>query len=305
MCAARAALSVLSMKLGYARKKFLSRKNVPLISIIIPTFNSMSGNKRIGRLLSSIFNQTYDNFEVIVVDNFSEDKTKEVCTEFPIIFIQEKSTISKANNIGLEIARGKYIIFLDSDMELPASFLEECARIIESKHVDCIQMQFTCVESRKPSFLNCVKLRNLELELGAAPLNIYCYSAQIIGDRKFPESENPIVGEEYIFRNRILRKRLKVGLAKTRILHYYDPSVTWLIRRSLKYGKWFVETQKHLTLSEELRFIRYNSVVKKHSIRALKRVIKSKPSLLFPFMLYIYIKYLSFILGYLSKKVFT
>jgi len=281
------------------------QENVPLISIIIPSFNSMSGNKRIDRLLSSIFNQTYNNFEVIVVDNFSKDKTREACTKFPIVFIQEKCTISKANNVALQIAKGKYIIFLDSDMELPASFLEECARIIESKHVDCVKMEFTCVESRKPPFLNCVKLRNLELELGAAPLNIYCYSAEIIGNTKFPESENPIVGEEYIFRNYLLRKKLKVGLAKTKILHYYDPSVTWLIRRCLKYGRWFVETQKHLTLSEELKFIQYNTVIKKHSLCTLKRVIKSKPSLLFPFMLYIYMKYLAFFLGYLTKKVFT
>lgn len=276
-------------------------KKKPLITIVIPTFNSMSQNMSIERLLTSILNQTYDNFEVVIVDNFSQDKTPEICKEFPVTFVQRKSTISEADNIGLEMARGEYILFLDSDMELPPSFLEECVKLAESQNLDCVEMRFTHVKSRRASRLNYVKLRNLELELGAAPLNIYFYSRRIIQDTRFPESEKPIVGEEYIFRNSILSKKPKVGLVTTEVLHYYDPSFAWIVRRSWKYGKWFLETKRHLTRGEQLEFIRYNSVIKRESLSMFIELVQKKPRLLFPFLLYIFVKYVSFSLGYLSN----
>ena len=275
--------------------------NLPVITIIIPTFNSMSANRRIDRLLRSIFNQTYLNFEVIIVDNFSNDKTAEVCKEFPVTFIQAKSTISEADNIGLESARGKFVLFLDSDMELPPTFLEECIKLIESDSVDCINMEFVCVESTEPPLLNYVQVRNLELESGAAPLNIYFYSRRIIGDVRFPKSKNHIVGEEYIFRHHVLKKRPKIGTVKTKILHYHDPSFEWLIRRSWKYGKWFAETKKHLSIRETLGFINYNSVMKKDAIKRFSEVTKNKGYLIFPFLLYIFVKYVSFVFGYVSE----
>lgn len=278
----------------------MKNKEMPLISIVIPTFNSMSENKNIERLLLSIFSQTYQDFEVIIVDNFSNDITKEINKRFPVDFVQTNCTISKANNIGLERAKGKYIMFLDSDMELQPSFLEECARLIDSSSFDCILMQFSCAASKKASFLNCVELRNLELDIGAALLNIYCYSAQVIGNTKFPESSKPIVGEEYIFRNLILNKKPTIGLVETKILHYYDPSVRWLIRRAWKYGRWFVETRRHLTIRQTLRFINYNSIVQRGLLKTSIRVIKSKPRLVLHFMLYICIKYMAFMLGYLA-----
>ncbi|MFX0199061.1 MAG: glycosyltransferase family 2 protein, partial [Candidatus Hodarchaeota archaeon] len=222
----------------------------PMITIVIPTYNSMSGNRRIDRLLKSIFNQTYDNFEVIVVDNFSIDGTADICKKFSITFIQEHSTIHEANNIGLENAKGEFIVFLDSDMELPSTYLEECVKLIQFNSVDCINMEFISVESMEPSLLNYVQLRNVELAMGAASLNIYFYSRKIIGDVRFPKSSNPIVGEEYIFRHLILIKGPKIGHVKSPILHYHDPRFEWLIRRSWKYGKWFIETKKHLSIMD-------------------------------------------------------
>lgn len=278
-------------------------EHMPLISIVIPTLNSMTGNMNIGRLLKSVFNQTYTNFEVIVVDSFSRDRTPAICKKFPITFIQAKSTISEADNIGLEMAEGEYFLFLDSDMELPPSFLEKCVRVIQSKSVDCIQMKFICVESEEASLLNYVELRNLELQLGAAPLNIYFYSRDIVQNTRFPESETPIVGEEYIFRTRILSKDPKIGLIKEEVLHYHNPSFAWVVRRSWKYGKWFRETKRHLSGREAMGFFRYNSILKRPSRGSFYDIFKQKPSKVLPFALYICIKYASFILGYASELI--
>jgi glycosyltransferase involved in cell wall biosynthesis len=260
----------------------------------------MSHNKSIERLLLSIFAQTYTQFEVIVVDSYSTDSTAEVCRKFPITFIQTKSTISEANNIALENGHGDYFLFLDSDMELPQSFLEDCVRTVKTQKVDCLDMAFTHVESRKAHGLSNIDLRNMEIELGAAQLNIYFYSREIIQSTRFPESKRPIVGEEYIFRKKILQKKPKVGFVQTRVLHYYDPSFAWIVRRSWKYGHWFAETRKHLATSEQVHFVHYNSVLKKESIPAFFKLAKKKPAKFFPFAYYIVAKYVSFLVGYLS-----
>jgi len=277
-----------------------SSSDSPVISIIIPTFNSMTGNRRIDRLLKSIFNQTYHNFEVIVVDSLSTDGTVEACKEFQVSLIQTKCTISEADNIGLEKATGDFVLFLDSDMELLPNFLEECVEVIKSTSADCINMDFVVVESEGSPLLNYVKLRNLELNVGAAPLNIYLYSRKIIGNVRFPQSENHIVGEEYIFRHHILKKNPRIATVKTKTLHYHDPNFTWVVRRSWKYGKWFEETKRHLSTSENLSFIKYNSVMNEGFLHRFRKATKNKVHLIPSFMLYIYVKYVSFAFGYIS-----
>ncbi|NJE06987.1 glycosyltransferase [Thermococcus sp. M39] len=101
----------------------------PLVSVIIPTYNS---EKTIGRCLESIKNQTYKNIEIIVVDSFSQDKTVEICKKYNAKVIQIKSERTKAKNVGLKDANGKYVLFIDSDMELTSNVIEECVILIES-----------------------------------------------------------------------------------------------------------------------------------------------------------------------------
>lgn len=102
---------------------------MPLVSVIIPTYNS---EKTIGRCLESIKNQTYKNIEIIVVDNFSQDKTVEICKKYNAKVIQIKSERTKAKNVGLKKANGKYVFFIDSDMGLTPKVIEECVMLIES-----------------------------------------------------------------------------------------------------------------------------------------------------------------------------
>jgi glycosyltransferase involved in cell wall biosynthesis len=107
----------------------MENKEMPLVSVIIPTYNS---EKTIGRCLESIKNQTYKNVEIIVVDNFSEDKTVEICKEYNASIIKVKGERTKAKNIGLKNANGKYVLFVDSDMELTPNVIEECVMLCES-----------------------------------------------------------------------------------------------------------------------------------------------------------------------------
>jgi len=104
-------------------------RNKPLVSIVIPTYNS---ERTLPLCLESIKRQTYKNIEVIVVDNYSTDRTIEIVKRYGARVIQIRGERAKAKNIGLRLARGKYILFIDSDMELTPRVIEKCVKLAES-----------------------------------------------------------------------------------------------------------------------------------------------------------------------------
>ena len=89
--------------------------NSPKISVIVPTYNRAYQLKE---TLCSVLTQTYQDFELIVVDDGSIDDTSKVVKEFPrvkYLTLKENYGVSIARNEGLASAKGKYICFLDSD----------------------------------------------------------------------------------------------------------------------------------------------------------------------------------------------
>jgi len=96
-----------------------------LVSVIIPTYNSA---KYISRAVESVLNQTYQDFEIIIIDDGSTDNTGEIVQSIKddrITYIkQENAGPAAARNKGLEIAKGEYIAFLDADDMWKANKLE-------------------------------------------------------------------------------------------------------------------------------------------------------------------------------------
>jgi len=88
-----------------------------LVSVIIPTYNR---GKVLSKSILSVINQTHKQLEIIIIDDGSSDNTESVVSAFKdqrITFIRHKENkgVSAARNIGLRIARGNFIAFLDSD----------------------------------------------------------------------------------------------------------------------------------------------------------------------------------------------
>lgn len=104
-------------------------KNInPDISIIIPVFNA---EKYLYDCLNSILNQTFQNFEVLIIDDGSIDNSKEIAKIFTAknkkfqYFYQENSGVSAARNYGLKISNGNYIVFIDSDDSCGVDYLKD------------------------------------------------------------------------------------------------------------------------------------------------------------------------------------
>lgn len=102
-----------------------------LVSVIITTKNE---EDVIGKLIRSIKKQTYKNKEIILVDNYSTDKTLEVAKKMSIKAYSYGPERSAQRNFGAKKAKGRYFLFLDADMELSKNVLSECVQLLEKEN---------------------------------------------------------------------------------------------------------------------------------------------------------------------------
>lgn len=100
----------------------------PLISVVVTTKNEEAN---IDKCLESIRQQTYKNIEIIVVDNNSTDKTKEIARKYTKLVFNKGPERSAQRNFGILKGRGKYAIYLDADMVLSKEVIEECVKTCE------------------------------------------------------------------------------------------------------------------------------------------------------------------------------
>lgn len=116
-----------------------------LISIIIPVYNA---EKYLLKCLNSVINQTYNNLEIILVDDESTDNSSKIYNEIAKndnrikIFHQKNKGVSSARNKGLANCNGDYILFLDADDYLELNCIEECLKIINEYGVDIIKFNY-------------------------------------------------------------------------------------------------------------------------------------------------------------------
>ena len=89
-----------------------------LISIIVPVYNK---EFYIGDCISSLVTQSYSNIEIVLINDGSTDQSGKICKEWAqrdqriIVLSTNNNGVSAARNAGLDIAKGKYIVFVDAD----------------------------------------------------------------------------------------------------------------------------------------------------------------------------------------------
>lgn len=116
-----------------------------LVSIIVPAYNV---ENYIASSIKSVLNQTYKNFELIIVIDGSKDNSEAIAREFEKadsrvkVYTKSNGGISDARNYGLNIATGDFIYFLDSDDWIEPSLLEENLKIIIQDNLDFIVFGF-------------------------------------------------------------------------------------------------------------------------------------------------------------------
>lgn len=120
------------------------------VTVIMPVYNR---EKELSKSIESVLSQTYKNFELIIIDDGSEDKSKDIIQSFQLIdnrikyYYQTNQGVSAARNNGLDKSVGKYITFLDSDDTWDKNFLEKMRVSIGKSNV-CYSGHYT-VKNKK------------------------------------------------------------------------------------------------------------------------------------------------------------
>ena len=116
----------------------MENKNVE-VSIVLPIYNV---EKYLQRCLESLINQTFSNIEIIALNNGSTDKSLEILNHYAyqdkriLVINNENIGVSKARNIGIKKAKGKYIVFVDSDDWIDANMIETLHEAIIDNNCD-------------------------------------------------------------------------------------------------------------------------------------------------------------------------
>lgn len=198
------------------------------ISVIIPTYNSLNYLKE---TINSVKKQKYPNYEIIIIDNYSNDLTEEYINKLndsSIIFkkIHNYGIIAKSRNEAIRLASGKYIAFLDSDDLWHPNKLEICIEIINKNKLDFIAHKLTT--KKKFLKINESKLNNIKninfLKLYSNP-NVIMNSSVVLKKNlllkyKFNESIKYVGAEDYLLWLKIAEKKYKMQLVK-KCLGYY------------------------------------------------------------------------------------
>lgn len=119
------------------------------ISVIVPVYNV---EKYIHKCVDSIINQTYENLEIILVDDGSPDNCGKICDEYSKkdnrirVIHKENGGLSSARNAGLDIATGEYIGFVDSDDYIATDMYEKLYECIQKEKSDMAICNFLYVD---------------------------------------------------------------------------------------------------------------------------------------------------------------
>lgn len=113
----------------------------PTVSVIIPVYNAQEGIKQ---CLDSLLNQSFTDFEIILLNDGSTDNSLEVIkkyaadNDFIRVIDKENEGVAKTRNKGIQLANGKYIVFIDNDDFVDSDYLERFYNEIDQEQLDIV-----------------------------------------------------------------------------------------------------------------------------------------------------------------------
>ena len=200
-----------------------------LFSIIIPTYNRAELLKR---CLDSVEAQTYKNWEAIVVDNFSEDNTEEVVSSYHdqrIRYVKNHNygIIAVSRNKALDIAKGDWLCFLDSDDQWKSSKLEILLHYVDDYDFLYHEMETNVKKTRlfqrtKSSSYDIGEMSIQEVLRRGDPVCTSCaaVSLKALGNTRFSEEKNLFAVEDYDFFLQLVDKRIRIKRIKEYLTMY-------------------------------------------------------------------------------------
>lgn len=209
-----------------------------LVSIIIPVYNA---EKYLRQCIDSIIKQSFDKFELILIDDGSKDKSGQICDEYAQrdnrikVFHLQNGGPSKARNFGMSVAEGQYIEFVDSDDQLEASSLEYMAEIAQKYRPDMLIANAEIIDVVKDNkkiismgetgnLDTLIYLKNLTIQKKAVFLHYIWnrwYKKEYIENEKIVFDEAEQLGEDFIFNCEMIKNKPEIVVLDKTLYKYY------------------------------------------------------------------------------------
>lgn len=284
-------------------------RNGPLVSIVIPTLNS---EKTLQKCLTSIRDQIYENYEVIVVDAGSKDKTTEIASKFNVKIINSDTpSMTKQTNKGIINSRGDYIYRVDSDVILPPTIIEESVVRCEKYGFDgaCIFW----IPDESISFW--AKVRKIEKEsyvkypncIGSTKYDKNVLGARflkksVIKDVNYLDEEIPTSGEDYALYNKLAETDYKFALIESREKHIGEPkTLKDIFKKNFNYGK----AMNQFLKSQKDKKYQFSPIGRKYLFDAFRNALNKNITLFFGLVIYLSAVYFSAFTGMVYSKIYS
>ena len=268
-----------------------SRKN-PLVSVIIPTRNSA---RTIRRCLESVRAQTYPNFEIVVVDNFSSDSTVRIAKKYADVILLAGPERTSQVKQGAAKSKGDFIYKIDSDFVLEPSVLEKAVRVaLDEKAVGVV---IPNLSFPKISFWSEVRFFERLSYVGSKQIEAARFIRRDAYDTVGGHDGTLVAYEEYDLHNRVSRLGKIVRIEGAAEWHLGEPKhLADIVTTSWYYGKTairYVRLYPHIAATQILPIRR--------PLLNQRRVFLHRPKLLLGLAIYETAKYLSGLLGLLAQ----
>ncbi len=207
------------------------------ISVILPTYKS---EDTLSRAIQSVLNQTYKNIELIVIENGPVGKAQDILNTFNLEKTQkikyiysEIANVSKARNIGIDNATGKYLAFIDSDDCYEKDFLEKMLFQIKNNNLQLVTCGYKTVYSKENKLIEQNdKIKNttdIKMYLETLKENYLfnelwskLYLNSIVQQENIRLNENYELGEDFIFNLDYIEHVSRVGFINEPLYIYTD-----------------------------------------------------------------------------------
>ena len=200
----------------------------PLISIIVPIYNVESF---LDKCILSLINQEYNNIQIILVNDGSQDNSLSICNKFKeidprvLVIDQNNQGVSRARSAGIEAAKGEYIGFVDSDDFIDPEMYKVLLRKIQSEGSDCATLVNFTIRSPSQSVLeshgsvdNFEAIAELFLLRFPTSMWAYLYKAELV--RNVCLSDDIHFFEDFEFNYNYFKECEKVSICEGKYYSY-------------------------------------------------------------------------------------
>lgn len=206
-------------------------KHTELISVVVPVYNA---SESVEATLQSIINQTYKNFEILVINDGSTDDSQEVIEELMLTYpnikliSQANAGVSSARNKGIENSSGKYISFLDSDDMFDPTFLEKMINSIVKASADYCYCGYNVISNnsikkkRTANFAPKSPLKNYILGKLKLHTSTWLIKKDLLFENNIRFSENLNWGEDFEFFCKVLAYGATGSTVKEYLTYYVN-----------------------------------------------------------------------------------